>query len=129
MSDPVREARIFTRYILAREASPRTIELYTTASAQIAGDFDAVDDRIVRFALARPWSLAALDGALALTRPAALLRRKLLLAAAILEARPEYSDAFLPRRRSRSDAVVIACATLRAAAAAAVGFVLLFALR
>jgi hypothetical protein len=129
MSDPVREARIFTKYILGCEASARAIELYAMASVQVVNDFDAADHRIVRFALARPWSLAALDGALALTRPAALLRRKLLLAAAILEARPEYADAFLPRQRSRRDAAGIAFATLRAAAAACVGFVLLLILR
>ena len=54
------------------------------------------DCQLVDFAVRRPWALPLLDTACALLRPKAVLREKLLRLAAILEARPENADDFLP---------------------------------
>jgi SAM-dependent methyltransferase len=86
-------ASVFWRYVLGRDIDARSVELY--ARAEHALGYDG-DDAIVRFAVERPWSLWPFDTALAVVRPDALLRRRLLLMTAVLEARPEYSAEFLP---------------------------------
>lgn len=116
------EAAIFGRYLLGCEVVAESCETYARAVGEL--HYDA-PDATTRFALRRPWSIGALDAALALTQPAAPLRRKLLLMAAVLEARPEYCDAFLPRERPRRDVVSVAAAVLRAGILALLGFALL----
>ena len=114
------EARTFGRYILERDVDPVTCERYERAARELGYGEDAT----TRFAAKNSWSIAALDGVLALTQPDALLRKKLLLMAAILETRPAYCDAFLPRHRLLLDALSIGYALLRAAVQTALGLLL-----
>jgi len=116
------EAAAFGEYLLGREIDAESRQIYARAAAELHYD---VTDAATRFALRRPWSIGALDAALALTQPAALLRRKLLLMAAVLEARPEYCDAFLPRERRKRDALIVAAVAVRAALLGLLGLVLL----
>jgi hypothetical protein len=120
-----REARLFSRHVLGRTADPRTCELYDKATATSPASATPREERILAFALAHPWSIAPLDGALALTNPQALLRQKLLTAAAILETRPVYCDAFLSQERSKAYIFVVFWILLRAAGCACVGLLLL----
>ncbi len=116
------EAASFGRYLLGREIDVASCNAYETAARALAyGD----DDGATRFALREPWSLAALDGALAIVKPDAPLRKKLLLMAAVLETRPEYCDDFLPRDRSAFDALAVAGSVARAGVLAAFGMLLL----
>ncbi len=116
------EAAVLGRYLLGHELGDAAHELYVRACGELNYD---VDDPVARFATSRPWSLAALDGALALTDPGALLRKKVLLMAAILEARPEYCDLFLTRDRSFRDAFAVGAAVVRAGFLAIAGLALL----
>jgi len=120
------EAGVFGRYLLGHGIDPQTRALYARAVCDLHYDGD---DAITHFAKKRPWSIGALDGALALTNSGALLRRKLLLMTAILEARPEYTDRFLPRERAPLDVLLVACAVARAGVLAAIGLLLLPFLR
>jgi hypothetical protein len=114
------EARAFGRYIIEHDIDAASCELYDRAVRVLGYD----DDAVARFAANHPWSIAALDGALAFTQPDAPLRKKLLLMAAILETRPAYCDAFLPRHRRPGDVLDVGYALARAAVQAAVGLVL-----
>jgi len=116
------EAASFGRYLLGREIDAASCDLYRTAARALAY---GSADRITRFALRNPWSIAPLDGALALVQPDAPLRKKLLLMAAILETRPDYCDDFLPRDRSVRDAIAVAAGVARAGVLAAFGMLLL----
>ena len=116
------EAAIFGRYLLSHEVDTESCETYARAARELS--YDAADAATC-FALRRPWSIGALDAALALTHPGAPLRRKLLLMAAVLETRPEYCDAFLPRERPARDALPVAAAVVRAVLLASLGFILL----
>lgn len=115
------EARAFGRYVIGRDIDERTGDLYVRASNRLRCDGDAV----ATFAVDHPWSIGALDAALALRKPDAPLRQKLLLMAAILETQPAYYDAFLPRDRSRHYVAIVAYAIGRSALQALVGLVLL----
>ena len=119
------EARILGRYLLGCDVEEEHVARYAYAASLQPHESDETELRIVAYALAHPRTLGPLDGALALTRPRALLRRKLLLMAAILEASPRYCDWFLPVRRAPSYAVVAAAAALRAAVQTGLGLILL----
>ncbi len=116
------EAASFGRYLLGRDIDAASCEAYDNAARALAYDRT---DRITRFAVREPWSIAPLDGALALLQADAPLRKKLLLMAAVLETRPEYCDDFLPRDRSAFDALVVGGAVARAGVLAAFGMLLL----
>lgn len=116
------EAAIFGRYLLGRDIDAASREAYARAARELACD---ARDGVTRFVLRHPWSIGALDAALALTQPGAPFRRKLLLMAAVLEVRPEYCDAFLPRERPKRDALLVGAAVVRAGLLALLGFVLL----
>lgn len=110
------------RYLLGREIDAASCDAYAAAARALGY---GAGDAVTRFALRRPWSLAALDGALALRQPDAPLRKKLLVMAAVLETRPNYCDDFLPRDRSARDAVAVAARTASAAVLAVAGMLLL----
>lgn len=85
----------------------------------------ARDHAIANFVSRHPWSLGPFDAAFALCRPGAALRQKLFVMTAVLEARPQYCDRFVPVDRSRFYAVTIAFVALRAALRSIGGLVLL----
>jgi hypothetical protein len=95
------EAQALSRLIVGEVAPRDFLDRYVTAHRYVFSD-SADPDEIALLALAmrRRWLLPCIDAALALRRPDALLHRKALVMAAILEASPRYADAFLPRHRS-----------------------------
>jgi len=124
-----REAAVFGRYILGRDVDQRAVALYARALAVCNAGWDQRDAGVVAFALRRPWALGALDGALALVRPRSLLRKKLLLMAAVLETVPEYADDFLAEQRPWWHALGIGVRLVRAAWSLLLGLVLLRTIR
>ncbi len=98
----IEEGRLFARYLLgrgvgrgapAREAPER----YARACVVLFGDSEPADEvELVRFARHHPWSLPLLDAASGLLQPRTLLRRKLVLMLAILEATPTHVSVFTP---------------------------------
>jgi len=92
------EAAALGRHILGRPVDSEFVERYVAAHAHLPLEArDPGDAAVLDFALAHPVFLPCLDAAAALTRPEALLHRKAILLAAILEASPRYADQFLPR--------------------------------
>jgi hypothetical protein len=91
-----REAELFARYLLDRDPPPELIERYVDACTRVFIDSPSDSDAAVMDLVRRqPGALPYLDAAAGLLRPASLLRRKLLLMAAILEASPHYAREFL----------------------------------
>lgn len=92
-----REACLFACYLIGRRP-PRELQgRYARAIRRLAprptGPADAV---VLAFARQHPWSLPLLDAALALVRGDALLRRRIFVMAAVMEASPRYAVRFLP---------------------------------
>ncbi len=97
------EAKVFGRYLIGREVAPHLVERYVQAHGALGALLGAGEEsRAVAFARRRPRLLPFLDAAAALLDPRGLLRRKLLLMLAVLEASPEYAAEFLPRPQSRT---------------------------
>jgi hypothetical protein len=124
-----REALTFGRYVLGRDVNADAVALYERAVGLCSGGWEGSDDAVVRFVLESPWALGPIDGALSLARPRSVLRKKLLLMAAILETIPEYSGDFLPAERPWWHAIDVVASLACAACAAVLGFVLLKSIR
>ena len=116
------EADVFGRYLLGGDIDSRTRTLYVRAATELGYDGD---DDVSRYAKMHPWTISALDGALAVSNSDALLRKKLLLMAAILETQPAYAELFLARERAPADLLVLVYRVVRAWAIALLGCVLL----
>lgn len=97
---PRAESALFSRYLLGVNAPPHLSERYDAACARLFPEPPApADAALLSFARRHPWSIAPLDAAAALIRPGSLLRRKILVMAAILETTPDHADRFLPKAR------------------------------
>jgi hypothetical protein len=116
------EGAVIGRYLLGHEINERTQALYSRAAHELGYDRD---DAITLFARSRPWALAALDGALALSNTDASLRKKLLLMAAVLEAQPEYAGYFLTHDRAPFEFFAVAWRVVRGWSLAVAGLCLL----
>lgn len=90
------EAVQLARYLAGVAPSEELVERYARAHAEVLRPPTPADRAVLAFVRAHPWSLPLLDAGTALVRGAPLLRRKLLVMMAILEATPEHADRTLP---------------------------------
>jgi len=116
------EAERFARYLVGEPPDDSVRERYVRAIAK-GPPVTPRDTALLRFALARPRALAALDAGLAVLEPHAELRRRLYLMYALLETSPRYHDRFLPVERGPMWAAVVAFAGLRGVLKALIGIV------
>ena len=91
------EAILMSRYLLDSEPSEALIQRYVDANQQLLADKNTARDLApLAFVRQHPWALPYVDAAFGLLQPDALLRNKLLVMVAILEATPDHVAAFLP---------------------------------
>lgn len=94
------EALRLSRYLIGREPSPELMERYTQAHRRLLSEPPSPRDRAwLAFSRRHPWALGPLDAAAGLAAPRSLLRRKIYLMTAVLEASPDHRDKFLPENR------------------------------
>lgn len=92
-----REGFVLGRYLVGREPAPALVARYVAASRTLFAVATTPQDRaVVAWVHRHPWSLPFLDAAAALRAPTGLLRGKVLVMAAVLEASPEHAEDFLP---------------------------------
>jgi hypothetical protein len=126
--DPVAaECGRLARYLLGVAPPEALVARYHAANALLFPEPPSAEDRaILDLAARRPWALPCLDAALALLRPDALLRRKIVLLLAILETAPELAERFEPESPGALRAFSrLAASGLSAALHAAAGALLL----
>lgn len=93
-----KECRIITRYLVGQPPSREIEQRYVDGAAILpVAEATSEDVAVADFAFRHPRALPYLDAALGLIRPHSLLRSKLLLMVAILEASPDHCGVFLPR--------------------------------
>lgn len=88
------EARLFTRYLLDREPPPECVDRYLAAHRVLLPMVAGADEAVLSLVRRHPWTLPFLDAASGVFYPQSLLRKKLLLAAAILETSPRSAAEF-----------------------------------
>jgi hypothetical protein len=92
------EARVFAHYLVGGTPEPAVVARYCAASRALwPAPPGARDSALLDFVRRRPWSVGPLDAAAALLDPGGLLRSKVLMMSALLEATPAHADDFLPR--------------------------------
>ncbi len=102
-----REAAILAPYLVDRPPPDEAVERYVRAHRILPLHASAgADAAIMSFTRHRPWAIPFLDAVGAILRPDLLLRRKLLVMAAILETMPQFADRFLPRHTSTPRALI-----------------------
>jgi NADH dehydrogenase len=95
-ADLLREAQVLSEHLLGRAASSELCRRYCEACHQLLGAETA--RKIVG---SRRWAVGLFDARDGLLDSGSLLRQKLLIMAAILEASPDFADEFLTIPRSR----------------------------
>jgi hypothetical protein len=120
------ECQRFTRYLVGQPASAELARRYAEADAALSpGPHAPSDHAMVRFVRRHPACLPYLDAACAVFRPQCLLRRKLLLTVAILEATPDFTRCFIHEGGSMGRALLqLAAIGVRGAFKFAVGCML-----
>lgn len=104
----LREAEVFSRYLVGREASPALCERYLRAISVLnANPCDAGDAWALGMAIRWPWTIGPLDAACALRHPGWALRRRLVLLSAILEASTAHTDDYMPQRRGVGSVIAV----------------------
>jgi hypothetical protein len=121
-----KEARLFTRYLIHRDAGPQAIRLYEDAVR--SSQPDEADRRLLNFMTAHPGSIGLIDAGLVFHDASSEVRRRLYIMLAILEASPEQSDLFLAQKRSPWYVFAIGYFGVRAVAKAGLGLLLVKAL-
>jgi hypothetical protein len=92
------EGRLFGRYLVGRQPPPELVVRYREANRiLLGGSAPGSEVAVVAFARRHPWSIPFLDSAAGLVRPGSLLRNKILVMAAVLEASPTFAEEFLSR--------------------------------
>ena len=94
------EAEIFGKYLIGQKPDELSIGLYERAMTKMSWSTNRKEEKLLRFVLKNNWSLGMIDSGLALFRKNSVIRTKIFILFAILEASPLYSDKFLPRKRS-----------------------------
>jgi hypothetical protein len=96
--DLSRQVDIFTRYLVGHPASDNIVTRYAETFANDL--LEGPDEQLLSFITRHPRSTGLIDAGLCLSRPNSEVRRRLYTTLALLEASPEYTDAFLPKKRS-----------------------------
>ncbi|HZO82834.1 MAG TPA: NAD-dependent epimerase/dehydratase family protein [Candidatus Binataceae bacterium] len=119
--------RLIARYLLDVEPPPELVERYVAAERKLLGGEASPEWEAVR---RHPRLLPYLDAAAGVLARRSLLRRKILLAAAVLEASPAYADFFLAEVDGRAAAVLaLLWQGARGAIMLTLGMPLLFVIR
>jgi hypothetical protein len=117
-----KEARIFARYLIHREATAQSINLYRTAIK--LSKPSSSDKKLLKIMVAYPATIGFIDAGLVFINPTSEARRRLYFMFAILEASPDYVDLFLPKKRGPLYFLVVCAIGFRAVVKAGVGFLL-----
>ena len=94
------EATKITNYLLAIPLQNQEQYLYSDAMDKFQLEITKVEKCILNSMLKSKWRMALLDSALAIKKPQSVIRRKIFIMTAILEASPNYTNYFLPRNFS-----------------------------
>src|SRR5665213_1276727 len=92
------EARIFTRYLIHKEANAQAIQLYEVAMNNSKPN--STDKKLLNFMVSHPKSIGLIDAGLVFHNASSEARRRLYVMLAIVEASSEYYDLFLAKKRS-----------------------------
>lgn len=95
-SELKQEAYILCNYLIKERPRLREVELYSAAIGKLQIYFDDTrEKRIWQVMMTKPWTIGLFDGALVLTDPHSLIRKRIFTMLAILETSPNFTKHFI----------------------------------
>jgi hypothetical protein len=123
--DLTREAERFSRYLIGEPPGPEEAERYRRAvEARGAVPGRERDRRLLGWMARHPWMIGPLDAGLALADPESVVRFRLCLMLAVLEASPAHCRRFLPAPYPKAALLALAWRMTGAALRSALGLAL-----
>jgi hypothetical protein len=122
-----KEAIIITRYLINKKPSERAIDLYIEAHKKLPIELRRKEQNHWNIALRFPFLLQFIDAGYAFQKNTFGLRKKILLAFAILESLPEYSSHFLPQKR-KNNILILFLIAAKSVVRTSIGILLLWIL-
>ena len=98
----IREAEIFSKYLISEIAPTELLERYVRACNKLNLAGTTRDEKILAFVTRNPSFIPCIDAALAYSKHKSLLRKKILIMLAILETTPLYYEKFTTHNYSRA---------------------------
>lgn len=92
--------KLYCRYITGLEADAHSVNLFAHAIAQHKADLTTSEAALLQVMLQYPRSIPFIDAALGLFYAEHILRKRMIVAFAILETNPAYYSFFQPRQYS-----------------------------
>lgn len=102
-----REARIITNYLIGKPCTEELVKRYVDANIKQGIQLSSEEQELWRKALRGINWMTCIDSGLALVRPKSQIRRKIFVMLAILEASVDYCDDFMPKTRSKFQALLL----------------------
>jgi hypothetical protein len=95
-----REAEILSQYLIGQLPAEKEKMLYADAMQKLDISFSHAEEKQWRFLMKNKLLIPFIDSALAVKNPSSSIRRKIFIMLAILEASPNYTEYFLPKKHS-----------------------------
>ncbi len=108
-SSVVAEMDLYCRYLTGNLADALSQALFPRGVDRGLVQLGSGEEKVRQFILRNPWSVGSIDAALGLFVPKHGLRRRMILAFAILEANPYFFEAFRPKSYSHAHVLTLAC--------------------
>ncbi len=94
------EMNCYARYLLNQQADEQSLALFERAIQHEATILTTKEESLLQFMLNNSWSVSLIDAATGLFSPKHKLRKRMIIAFAILETNPLYFDFFHPKQFS-----------------------------
>lgn len=94
------EMNCYCHYLLNKNADEQSLALFERAILHEATILTAKEENLLRFMLNNTWSVSLVDAAMGLFSHNHKLRKRMIIAFAILETNPLYFDFFRPQQFS-----------------------------
>lgn len=94
------EMNCYARYLLNQSADEQSLSLFERAIQHEATILTEKEERLLQFMLNNTWSVPLIDAATGLFSPKHKLRKRMIIAFAILETNPLYFNFFQPKQYS-----------------------------
>ena len=94
------EIDLYCWHLTGKNADEKSKELFARAILHEATVLNTAEVRLLEFILKNRWSVACVDAALGMFHPKHKLRKRMIIAFAILETNPVYYDFFAPKKLS-----------------------------
>jgi hypothetical protein len=119
------EINIYCKYLTGKAADEQSLSLFARAIQHEETILNDNEINLLQFMIRNTWSVGLIDSALGLFRPKHRLRKRMIIAFAILETSPVYFDFFKPRAFAKFHLITLAFKGLQEAMQGLAGSVIL----